>query len=60
MYNETHIELLNEMGVLSSPLLMRRFKITFDEAGKVLNSILEDYENVIRLSKNKICIEGRE
>lgn len=60
MYNEDHIELLNELGVLSSPLLMRRFKITFEEAREILHSIMVDYENTIRLSENKICIDGRE
>jgi|SRR5208337_48303 len=60
MYGKTHINILNDFGMLSSALLMRKFKYSNAYARKMLNSIAKDYANVYFLNENQICIFGRE
>lgn len=60
MYTEEMIKEFNEYGVLSSSYLARKFKMNVEHACLVLSAILNDYTNVIHISKNKICIQGRE
>jgi uncharacterized protein (DUF1919 family) len=60
MYLKEHVDLLNDMGVLTTPLLVKKFKISFENARSILEAIVDDYENVVRHSENKIFIEGRE
>jgi len=60
MYTKDHIELLNKFGVLSTLLLARKYRFGLLYSRKILNAIVQDYENVYFKNKNIIVIEGRE
>lgn len=60
MYHKEHIDLLNEFGMISTCVLMRRYKITCKEAMSILHAIVEDFENVYWSAQEIICIKGRE
>lgn len=60
MYEQYHIDLLNEFGMLSVWVLMRRYKITKEDAKFILNCIIDDHENVYLMEGGMICIQGRE
>lgn len=59
MYTDEHIALLNEMGVLTTALMARRFKMEILKAREALKQIAEDHDNVIYMPYDKIWIDGR-
>jgi hypothetical protein len=59
MYTTTHIKLLNHWGMLSSHFLMVKFKFNVEYARELMKTIVQDFENVFFINKDKICIQGR-
>ena len=57
-YTGAHITLLNQLGRLSNVLLQMKFKIDYEYAKEILESIVNEYENVRFVSQNIICIDG--
>jgi hypothetical protein len=60
MYTDKHIADLDSFGLLSTALLMRRYRITYEEARAILVAIVQDYLNVEFRTPNQIFIIGRE
>lgn len=58
MYTKEHIELLNEVGVLSVCLIGRKFRLNLSGALEILRAIEKDYENVYFATNHIICIKG--
>jgi hypothetical protein len=54
------IKLLKERGHLSSTFLMRKLKVTYSEAQKILSDIANEYNNVNHETKNFIYLCGRQ
>lgn len=54
------IGFLNDMGGMSALYLMRKYKLTYEEALIQLKNIVDDYTNVNFMKENLIFIEGRE
>ncbi len=59
-YSKELINILNELGMLSPLSIMRRYKITWECAMKILNEIVEDHMNVYFYNEAVIVIDGRE
>lgn len=55
---EEAINLLNEFGILSATLLMRKFKITYLEAVDILKEIVSTHTNIFMRSACLIYIDG--
>jgi hypothetical protein len=51
------IEILDEYGRLSAPMLMSRFKLSYTGAKILLREIVEACENVVMVNENFICIQ---
>jgi len=60
LYNKQHVEFLDEFGVLTSTMLMRKFKVTSLPTQEILKQLCNDFLNVYARTKDQICIEGRE
>jgi DNA-binding cell septation regulator SpoVG len=60
MAKRPYMDALNQLGYLSTLILMRRFKITRETAQKILKKIAQDCSNVHFVVKGVIAIEGRE
>ena len=57
MYTECCITQLNELGVLSTSYLARKYKMNRGIARQVLKAIVKDFENVKFLNRDQIYIE---
>jgi len=56
---DEYIDYLNYYGALSTSFLIRKFKMSARSARKILISIIQEFENVLRANENQIFIIGR-
>jgi hypothetical protein len=60
MYTDEHVDLLNRLGGLSVPLLARKYKLAIIDCKKILNCLVQDFENVFFKNREQIYIQDRE
>ncbi len=60
MYTKEHIKLLNKYGALTSVLIAKKDRCSFENAIKVMKAIVEDHVNVYFKTDDQIFIAGRE
>ncbi len=60
MHAEEHKKWLEERGILSVWVVMRRLKCTSDFALRILQSIVDENENIYFLKHGMIVIKGFE
>lgn len=54
------VEFLNEVGLVSTSFLLRKYKVNVDHAREILHFLVEAYENVKFSTPDQVYIEGRE
>lgn len=55
---QNSVKLLEKYGVLSSFVLMRKFKISCDEARIILSFLINNYDNVLWNGQDQVYIDG--
>lgn len=57
---EKSVNFLNDFGRVVSFHLMMKFRISHEEAREILNDLYNEYENIVRISPDHICLKGNE
>lgn len=60
MYSKRHLDWLEENGRLSAAYLVRKDKISFEEAVNILNALVEDHADIYFVEQNIIVKRGLE